>query len=65
VWIRGGVLSAITNTAVPNEIDVDVLVGRPVALEVVKEGRPVLRQSILLKVAQWKRKAVVDADEGR
>jgi len=36
-----------------------------VALEIVKEGRPVERQSVLLEVLQRKRKVVVDADERR
>jgi hypothetical protein len=34
-------------------------------LEIVKEARPVERQSVLLEVLQRKRETVVDADERR
>ncbi|MFZ0459404.1 MAG: hypothetical protein WAM17_13355, partial [Rhodoplanes sp.] len=54
---------AVATQAVANEIDVDILVGRPMALEIVEEGGPVGLQAMPLEVAQRKRKAVVDADQ--
>ena len=45
---------AIAATTVPNEIDVNVLVSRPMTLEVVKEERPVERQTVLLEISQGK-----------
>ena len=54
----------ITHRALTYEINVGViLVGRPMALEIVEEGRPVGLQAMHLEVAQRKRKAVVDADQ--
>jgi hypothetical protein len=35
------------------------------ALEIVKEGRPVGLQAILLEIAQREREAVIDADKRR
>ena len=53
---------ASTDRSVANEIDVGVvLVGRPMALEIVKKGRPVALQAIRLEIAQREREAVVDA----
>jgi hypothetical protein len=46
-----------------DEIDVDVLVGRPMALEIVEKLLPVGWEIVKLKVPQRKRKAVVDADQ--
>jgi hypothetical protein len=43
---------SVSDAAVTDKINVNVLVGRPVALEIVKEGRPVERQSVLLEVLQ-------------
>jgi hypothetical protein len=40
-----------------------ILVGRPVAMEIVKEGWPVRLQVMRLEVAEWEREPVVDADE--
>ena len=55
VWILAtppaGTGGSVSATAIPDEIHVDVLVGRPMALEVVKEGRPVEGQSVLLEVS--------------
>ena len=54
----------ITHRALTYEINVGViLVSRPMALEIVEEGRPVGLQAMLLEVTQRKRKAVVDADQ--
>ena len=50
--------------AVAHELDIDViLIGRPMALEIVEEARPVGQQPVRLEIAQRKRKAVVDADQ--
>jgi len=49
-----------------DEIDVSViLVGRPVALEIVKEGGPVGQQVMHLEIAQREGESVVDADQRR
>ena len=54
----------LPTSAVADEIDVGViLVGRPMALEIVEEGGPVGLQSMRLEIAQRKREAVVDADQ--
>jgi len=37
---------AIASQAVADEIDVDVFVGRPMALEIVEEGRPIELQVV-------------------
>ena len=57
--------AAVSHHAVANEIDVDVLVGRPMALEIVEEGGPVRLEAVHLKIAQWEREAVVDTDQRR
>ena len=55
---------AIARRALADKINVGViLVGRPMALEIVEEGGPIVLQSMHLEVAQRKRKAVVDADQ--
>jgi hypothetical protein len=46
--------------AIADEIDVDVLVGRPMALEIVEEGGPIGLEAIRLEIAQREGKAVVD-----
>ena len=57
---------AIAVDAVADEIDIGVvLVGRPVALEIVEERRPVGLQAMHLEIAQREREAVVDADQRR
>ena len=57
---------AVARDAVANEIDIDVIfVGRPVALEIVEEARPVGQQPVRFEIAQRKGKAVVDADQRR
>jgi len=49
---------------VAHEIHVGViLIGRPVALEIVEEGRPVGFQTVNLEITQRKGKPVVDADQ--
>ena len=57
--------SAVAAYALANEIDVDVLVGRPMPLEIVEERRPVGLEAMYLEIAQRKREAVVDADQRR
>jgi hypothetical protein len=55
---------AVAVNAVADELDIGViLVGRPVALEIIEEARPVRRQSMRLEIAQREGKAVVDADQ--
>ena len=50
--------------AIADEIDIGVIVvGRPMALEIVEEGRPVGLEAMHLEIAQRKREAVVDADQ--
>jgi hypothetical protein len=41
-----------------------ILIGRPVALEIVEKRRPVGLQPVNLEIAQRKGKAVVNADQG-
>ncbi len=41
------------------------MIGRPVVLEVVKKCGPIVREVVVFEVAQRKRKAVVNPDEGR
>jgi hypothetical protein len=40
-----------------------VLVGWPVALEIVEECRPVMFEAMFIKIAERERKSVVDADQ--
>jgi hypothetical protein len=55
---------AIAHHAVAHKIDIDViLVGRPVALEIIEEARPVWQQPVRFEIAQREGKAVVDADQ--
>ena len=52
--------------SVADEIDVGVvLVGRPVALKIIEEHRPVRRDGVDLEITQRKRKGVVYPDKGR
>ena len=54
---------AVAGNAIADELDIDViLVGRPVALEIVEEARPVGQQPVRFEIAQREGKAVVDAD---
>lgn len=56
----------VAHRAVAHEIDGGlVLVGRPVALEVIEKGRPVGRQAVGLEIPQWKGEPVVDTDQCR
>jgi hypothetical protein len=50
--------------AIAHEINVDVLVRRPVPLKVVKKCRPIVRQVVLIAIPQGKRKAVVNPNQG-
>ena len=53
---------AVTARALAHEIDVGVLlVGRPVALEIVEKGWPIQRQPVMLEIRQQNREAVVAA----
>lgn len=46
-----------------DEIDVDIVfVGRPMALEIVKERRPIPLQTVLVEIVQRKREGVIYAD---
>ncbi len=57
---------AVAVDAVANEIDIGViLVGRPVALEIVEEGWPIRLEPVHFEIAQREREAVVDADQRR
>lgn len=57
--------SPLAGCAIADEIHIGVvLVGRPVALKIVKEGRPIGQQAMGLEIAQWEGEAVVDADQG-
>src|SRR5277367_991560 len=60
-----GTGGAVALAAFAYRFYVDVFIRRPMALEVVEEGRPVQLQAIVLKVLLWKRKAVVDSDQHR
>lgn len=52
--------------AVTNVLDAGaVLVCRPVPLEVIEKSRPIVAQSVPVEELEWKRKPVVDADQGR
>ena len=54
---------AIAHHALADEIDIGVVVvGRPMALEIVEEGGPVGLEAMRLEIAKWKRKAMIDAD---
>ena len=46
-----------------DEINIDVLVGRPMALKIVEKGGPIGLEPMDLEIAQRKREAVVDADQ--
>ena len=57
---------AVAECALADEIDIGViLVGRPMALEIVEERRPVGLEAMHLEIAQREREAVVDADQRR
>jgi hypothetical protein len=57
--------TTISYRAVANEIDVNVLVGRPMMLEIIEEGWPVRLEAMNLEIAQREREAVIDADQRR
>jgi hypothetical protein len=42
----------VSADTVPQKIDIDILVSRPMALEIIEERWPVERQSVLLEVLQ-------------
>jgi hypothetical protein len=50
------VCRAVSHDTVANKIDVDVLVGRPVELEIVEEGGPVELEAMHLEIAQGNEK---------
>ena len=56
---------AVAVGALAYEVDVDILVGRPVALEIVEEGVPLVLQPMRLEVPHGEREAVVDTNERR
>ena len=59
-----GARRPVAHETIADEIDIGVvIVGRPVALEIVEERGPVRLESMHLEIAQRKRKAVVDADQ--
>ena len=61
-----GAIGAVAVQTVADEIDIHVVfIGRPVPLEVFEERRPIGRQVVNLEIPQWKRKAMVDADQRR
>lgn len=52
--------------ALAHEIDIGVIVvGRPMTLEIIEKGRPIGLEAMRLEIAQRKRKAMIDADQGR
>jgi len=54
---------AITHRSFADEINIGVIaISWPVSLEIVEEGRSVRLETVRLKIAQRKRKAVIDAD---
>jgi hypothetical protein len=56
--------AALAASTMADEVDVDVVsIGRPMAVKIIKEGRPVERKVMDFEVAQWERKAVVDANQ--
>src|ERR1700722_19393406 len=57
-------LRAIADKIVADEIDVDVPVGRPMPLEIVKKVGPIRFQAVRLEISNWKREGVVDTDRG-
>jgi hypothetical protein len=55
---------AITDRALSHEVDIGViLIGRPMALEVIQECRPVGLEAMGLEIVQQKRKGIVDANQ--
>ena len=50
--------------AIAHKINVDVLVRRPMPLEVVKKCQPIVGQVVLIEIPQRKRKAVVNPNQG-
>jgi hypothetical protein len=56
--------SSVAAIAIANKIHIGVLlIGRPVALEIVKEHAPIGSEPVFLEVLQRKRKTVVDANQ--
>ena len=55
--------SAIAVEAITDKIDIGVvIIGGPVLLKVIEEGRPIRQQVISFEIPQRKRKGMVDAD---
>ena len=55
---------AVAVKAVADEVDIGVIViGRPMALEIVEKARPVGQEPMHFEIAQREREAVVDADQ--
>lgn len=57
--------SAVAAHAIADEIDVDVLISGPMALEIVEESGPVGLQTMHLEIAQRKRESMVDTSQSR
>jgi hypothetical protein len=58
-----GCARALSADALAHEIDIGVIVvGRPMALEIVEEGGPVWLEAMRLEIAQREREAMIDAD---
>jgi hypothetical protein len=55
---------AVALKAVAHEVNVDILVRRPVPLKVVEERRPIVRQVVFVEIFQREGKAMVNPDEG-
>jgi len=59
-----GTQRPLADIAVADEVDVDVLIGRPMPLEVFEEGWPVERQLVGLEIGQGKGEGMVNANQG-
>lgn len=55
----------VAGKTIPNEINIDIFVGGPVALEVVEKYLPVRRYMMDLEISQRKREGVIDSNNGR
>ncbi|EME70274.1 hypothetical protein H261_08813 [Paramagnetospirillum caucaseum] len=61
-----GAIRTIPHGTMPNEIDIDMIaVSGPMSMEIIKEGRPIRRQTMHFKISERKREAVIDANQGR
>src|ERR1017187_2498567 len=57
--------ASIAADPLANKVNVNILIGGPVLLEVVQECRPVERQPVFLKIPEREGEAVVDTNKGR